>query len=143
MREYRGVKPILAGFLVIPLGLSFSFQGKPYLCFAQEPLAVHSIMETQGEPDVRWGLMAGSGGVEFLFDDQWIDRKSGVRRVTGTFVKQSGPVLKKEKRWEPLTTDENLGVLYDEQEHKFKIWYKATTAGKSKPGTGASPPYVK
>ena len=95
VREYRSLKLILAGFPVIPLGLSFSCQGKLYLCFAQEPLAVHSIMENQGEPDVRSGLMAGSGRVEFLFDDLWIDRKAGVHRVTGEFVKHPGPVSKK------------------------------------------------
>jgi hypothetical protein len=69
--------------------------------------------------------MIRSGGVEFLFDDKWIDRKKGVRRVTGVPIKYPGPVLKKDKPWEPLTTDENLGVLYDQQEHKFKMWYKA------------------
>ena len=44
--------------------------------------------------------ISGVAGGEFLFDDTWVDRRAGVRRVLGSPVKHPGPVLKPEAPWE-------------------------------------------
>ncbi len=60
--------------------------------------------------------------MEFLFDDESIDRKAGVRRVPGEVHKESVRILTPEMPWE----SSNLGrasVIFDEEEDLFKLWY--------------------
>ena len=75
---------------------------------------------------------AGAAGLEFLFDDTWVDRRAGVRRVLGSPVKHPGPVLKPEAAWEADGVYV-LSVLHDAAEHKFKMWYRAACPGEGKP----------
>ncbi len=63
--------------------------------------------------------------MEFLFDDDWIDRKAGVRRVLGEPVKHPSRVLKPETPWEEAGIATTPSLIYDAQEGKFKLWYKA------------------
>ncbi len=63
--------------------------------------------------------------MEFLFDDEWIERKAGVRRVPGTLVKESEPILRPEMAWEA----EGIGgtsVIFDRDEEVFKLWYRSS-----------------
>lgn len=64
-------------------------------------------------------------GMEFLFDDAWIDQKSGVERVVVSPVKQPEPVLLPTEAWESQGVN-HYSVLYDDEEGKFKVWYRAT-----------------
>lgn len=60
--------------------------------------------------------------LEFLFDDAAVDRVQGVRRVMGSVTKVPGPIFEFEDPW--LKDDVgNFSVLYDREEHKFKMWY--------------------
>ena len=62
--------------------------------------------------------------MEFLFDDEWVDRKVGVRRVNGQPVKQQAPVLEPEMAWEAEGVHPCQAVLYDSEERRFKMWYR-------------------
>ncbi len=60
--------------------------------------------------------------LEFLFDDDALDRTQGVRRVIGSVTKEPGPIFQFEDPW--MKDDVlNHSILYDHEEAKFKMWY--------------------
>ncbi len=61
--------------------------------------------------------------MELLFDDEIIERKSGVRRVLGRVIKRGKPILSPAKPWESGSLG-RASVIYDEQDGIFKIWYR-------------------
>ena len=75
------------------------------------------------------GSASAAGRMEFLVDDSRLDRKAGVRRVLGSPRKQPEPVLKPEKPWESMGVSPTMGILYDHQEGKFKMWYRSSAPG--------------
>lgn len=67
-----------------------------------------------------------------LFVDTTLIEKTNLQRIHHTPVYYSGnPVLKADKKWElningdPYAAPFSGGVWYDEEEHKFKMWYSA------------------
>ena len=80
--------------------------------------------------------------MEFLFDDTWIDRAAGVRRVLGRPVKEDGFVLAPETPWEAGGIHGCCGPLYDEQEGKFKMWYHANSASDDGEPDRAAPRFA-
>ena len=62
--------------------------------------------------------------MELLFDDLWIDRKSGVRRVLGTVFKEAAPVIGSDMPWEERVHGSHA-VLFDPEAGKYKLWYRA------------------
>src|SRR5262245_42214774 len=76
---------------------------------------------------------------QFLFDDEWIDDKRGVHRVTGSPSKLSGPIFKGERDWEKSAIHPTMGLFYDPELRKFRMWYKAVCPGRTtEPKTGRS-----
>jgi len=71
--------------------------------------------------------------MELLFDDEWVDRRAGVRRVVGPAEKAPEPVLEPARPWEQRVQGHSA-VLYDEDEGKFKLWYRAEVAAPEAPG---------
>ena len=65
--------------------------------------------------------------MEFLFDDTWVDRKSGVQRTLGRPRKNTEPVLKPIMPWEGDFAGSGP-ILFDSEEQKFKMWYRASVA---------------
>jgi len=63
--------------------------------------------------------------MEFLFDDEWIDRKAGVVRVLGQPHKAPEPILQPEQPWEAAGISARNALLYDAEERKFKLWYRS------------------
>jgi len=63
--------------------------------------------------------------MELLFDDEWIDRKAGVRRVHGPVNKEPEPILKSEMPWETAGIG-GTSVIFDREEGMFKLWYRST-----------------
>jgi len=62
---------------------------------------------------------------ELLFDNLWLDRCCGVRRVLGTPQKELAPVLQAEAPWE-TQLHAHHALFYDTEEHRFKLWYRAS-----------------
>ena len=71
--------------------------------------------------------------MELLFDDEWVDVRAGVRRVLGAVRKEPEPVLKPEAPWEEQVQG-HRAVLFDQEERKFKLWYRASVAAPEKAG---------
>ena len=63
--------------------------------------------------------------MEFLFDDRSIDRCAGVHRVLGVPRKQNETVLQPVEPWERGGITSQRAILFDRDEGKFKLWYKA------------------
>ena len=63
--------------------------------------------------------------MELLFDDDWIDRKAGVRRVLGDVRKEPEPVLRPERPWESARVHGCNALFHDREEGCFKLWYRA------------------
>ncbi|MCW5852117.1 MAG: hypothetical protein KIT87_18735 [Anaerolineae bacterium] len=63
--------------------------------------------------------------MELLFDDKWIDRADGVRRVLGQPRKEAAPILTADRAWETDGVQGLQSVYWDEEEGKFKLWYRA------------------
>lgn len=66
--------------------------------------------------------------MEFLFDDRWIDRKAGVRRVLGTPAKEPEPVLIADRPWEAGGIRVRQALHFDSHAGRFALWYTAQTA---------------
>ena len=64
--------------------------------------------------------------MELLFDDEWVDRKAGVRRILGVPSKEARPVLEPETPWEQKGIQAYNALFFDEEERKFKLWYRAS-----------------
>ena len=67
-----------------------------------------------------------------LFVDTTFIEKTNLQRIHHSPIYYSGnPVLKADKKWElningdPYAAPFSGGVWYDEEEHKFKMWYSA------------------
>ncbi len=69
--------------------------------------------------------------MEFLFDDMWVDRKAGVGRVLGKPRKEAEPILKPTMPWEGGGSGSGP-ILFDAEEQKFKMWYRALVATSTK-----------
>lgn len=69
---------------------------------------------------------AESGGLELLMDEEWVDRKEGIRRVLGEPIKQPGGILRPDKPWESAGVTLGMSLLFDNEEGKFKLWYLAS-----------------
>ncbi len=68
--------------------------------------------------------------MEFLFDDRWVDRSAGVRRVLGVPTKEPESVLRPEMPWERAGIGAQRALLYDEAAERYKLWYRSfDTAG--------------
>ena len=63
--------------------------------------------------------------MELLFDDEWIDRKAGVRRVPGPVNKEPEPILKPEMPWETAGIG-GTSVIFDQEDDRFKLWYRSS-----------------
>jgi hypothetical protein len=63
--------------------------------------------------------------VELLFDDKWIDRRAGVKRVLAQPVKGNKALLPPDKPWETAGLEPMHSVMWDAEEKKFKLWYRA------------------
>jgi len=63
--------------------------------------------------------------MEYLFDDEWVDRKAGVRRVVGQPRKEPEPVLKPEAPWERGGVLGCQALLRDRDKGTFRLWYRA------------------
>jgi hypothetical protein len=74
--------------------------------------------------------------VEYLFDDDMVDRKAGVRRVLGKAVK-SGPILRPEMPWESADLG-RASIVLDEEEGIFKIWYRSRAMEAGAPDVGGA-----
>jgi hypothetical protein len=72
--------------------------------------------------------------MEFLFDDEWVDRKAGVQRVLGQPRKGAEPVLQGSAPWEAAGVSSLHALLFDAQEQKFKLWYRAQVRKSPVPG---------
>lgn len=86
---------------------------------------LRNFAAAQSPPSKDRAVKPTVGGMEFFFDDEWVDRKVGVRRVLGQAVKHPQALLKPERPWEGSTSLQIGTVLYDEQEAKFKMWYRS------------------
>lgn len=64
--------------------------------------------------------------MELLFGDEGVDRKAGVRRVLGAPVREPAPVLGREMPWERDGLQGHHALLFDSEEQKFKLWYRAS-----------------
>src|SRR5947208_11128728 len=78
--------------------------------------------------------------MEFLFDDEWVDRKAGVQRVLGQPRKEAAPVFQGSVPWEAAGVSSLHALLFDAHEQKFKLWYrgqvrKHPATGEDQPGT--------
>lgn len=77
--------------------------------------------------------------MEFLFDDDIIDRRDGVRRVLGDVRKDGRSIISPEMPWE----SDSLGrasVIFDREEGIFKIWYRTVAMETAVPDVGGSVP---
>lgn len=63
--------------------------------------------------------------MELLFDDDALDRTAGVVRVLGTVRKEPAPVLQAERPWEREGFLSMMSPLFDAEEGRFKLWYRA------------------
>jgi len=68
--------------------------------------------------------------MELLFDDEWIDRKAGVRRVPGPVRKEPELVLRPGAPWEEDVRGGHA-VIFDDEAGKFKLWYRALTSERA------------
>lgn len=75
--------------------------------------------------------------MELLFDDQWIDRKAGVRRVLGKGRKEQ-PILRQERPWEMDRIQACQSLMRDEEEGCFKLWYRAQSQERMEGGDDAT-----
>ena len=71
--------------------------------------------------------------MELLLDNKWIDQVAGVRRVLGRPRKEASPVLTSDRPWETAEISGCQAVFRDDEEHKFKLWYRASVFGPSAP----------
>lgn len=69
--------------------------------------------------------------MELLFDDKWIDRTAGVRRVLGQPRKEPAPVLRADRPWESEGIHGLNALFWDAQEQVLKLWYRASAPGGS------------
>ena len=70
--------------------------------------------------------------MQLIFDDSWIDRTTGVRRVLAVPKKEPEPVLRPETPWETAGIFAYHSVLHDDEEGLFKLWYRGTVLSRSK-----------
>ena len=63
--------------------------------------------------------------MEYLFDDTWVDRKAGVVRVPGRPRKGDQAILAADRPWESEGISLLQGVIWDEEDGLFKMWYHA------------------
>jgi len=63
--------------------------------------------------------------MEYLFDDEWVDQRAGVRRVVGQVRKEPEPVLKPEAPWEQDSVQGCQALLRDRSDGTFRLWYRA------------------
>ena len=68
--------------------------------------------------------------METLFDDDWVDRSAGVRRVLATPRKEPHPVMAPEMPWEAAGVQPENGLFFDAEERVFKLWYRVTVEGR-------------
>ncbi len=61
--------------------------------------------------------------MEFLFDDTWIDRGAGVRRVVGSPRKRAEPVFDAAEPWERGGVRPRHALFYDEEIGRYRFWY--------------------
>ena len=73
--------------------------------------------------------------MEFLFDDEWIDRTAGVRRVLGAPRKGPEPVLAPAEPWEAGGLSLSPALLFDPEAGRFRLWYRS--AAPESPGAPA------
>jgi hypothetical protein len=66
--------------------------------------------------------------VEFLFDDRWVDRRGGVRRVLGVPRKEHESVFRPEMPWERAGIGAQQALHWDEATRRYKFWYRAFDA---------------
>ena len=58
-----------------------------------------------------------------LIDDLYVAKMDRVRRVAGVPTKMPGPIIKPEHPWEGQYVWSHSGLIYDEREKLFKLWY--------------------
>lgn len=63
--------------------------------------------------------------MEWLFDDERVDAKAGVRRVLGAPAKEREPILRPGAPWEEMVGAQRA-LFFDPEESKFRLWYRAT-----------------
>lgn len=63
--------------------------------------------------------------MQLLFDDDALDRTSGVVRVLGSPRKEAGPVLLPERAWESAGVLSLMSPLFDADMGRFCLWYRA------------------
>ena len=69
--------------------------------------------------------------MQYLFNDEWIDHRAGVRRVPGSPCKLPAPVLRPEAPWELNGIQGHHALFFDEEEQTFKHWYRSTLEGET------------
>ena len=101
------------------------------------------IAQTKADGAFAHAPAQSPGRFEFLFDDTWIDRQTGVEWVLGSSVKIPEPVLKAASPWE-ADGMAFFSVVYDDDEQKFKMWYRCSCpAAKERPANAPAMPAAK
>ena len=67
--------------------------------------------------------------MELLFDDEWVDASTGVRRVLGRPQKLARPVLAPEQPWEGENIYGCMAVFRDPEVGRYRLYYRAKCQG--------------
>ena len=110
-----GARRLVRRALLVLLGLA----GLSSLATSRTEPARPPVFRSEVDPGV------GPEQFQFLFDDEWVDDRRGVRRVIRTPTKLPAPVLQGERSWERSGIHPTLGLFYDPDQRKFRMWYKA------------------
>src|SRR5436309_5327512 len=114
-RADAGARRLVRRALLVLLGLATLSS----LATSRTEPARPPVFRSEVDPGV------GPEQFQFLFDDEWVDDRRGVRRVIRTPTKLPAPILQGERSWERSGIHPTLGLLYDPDQRKFRMWYKA------------------